>query len=341
MEDCNKWEVCRLLADGADPNEEIHPGISTGSRGPLNCAIHNCYRSLLRVREDCYEIVKKLLDFGASPYTVIYSDWVDMPLELIEHLLKTNPEVVFKQDKIGTIFLSEAVERDDKKLICMLIEAGANVDFRREGETYLFTLCQKGNVELAELLIVKGAEVNVRNKFFETPLHVASSRGDLKMIDLLLKHKANTYATGPLATPLSRAAADGHEAAVRLLLKKGANPLVPDIPREEYRGGFIPIPKERNTFEYARKGLIPLIFENRFNYLKNKLKNKSWRRMRLLWIAQKKENSDDCSLAMLPRDMVKQICSYDLSSDKEKEEVGWFELEQEEKKYLEKTRGNA
>ncbi|CAG0896417.1 unnamed protein product [Cyprideis torosa] len=60
--------------------------------------------------------------------------------------------------------------------------------------------------ETATLLIDNGAEVNVRDRWGQTPLHLASRRGHHSIVDLLLAHGADVLATDDEGrTPLSYA----------------------------------------------------------------------------------------------------------------------------------------
>jgi len=77
---------------------------------------------------------------------------------------------------------------------------------------------------VAELLICKGAAINVRNEEGRTPLHEAAFAGEEAVTQVLLRHGADV---DPLdhqqQTPLDLATANGKLAVVRLLLKYGAS----------------------------------------------------------------------------------------------------------------------
>ncbi len=68
--------------------------------------------------------------------------------------------------------LIAAVQQQKVKAVHKLLEAGADVDFKtRYGATALFFACDKGNVELVELLLEHGATVDVTDTFYDaTPL---------------------------------------------------------------------------------------------------------------------------------------------------------------------------
>lgn len=90
-----------------------------------------------------------------------------------------------------------------------------------QGESVLMLAAIKGDFELAERLIKKGADVNKTNW---TPLHYAATGGHTQLIGLLLENSAYIDAESPNGTtPLMMAAMYGSESAVKLLLQEGAD----------------------------------------------------------------------------------------------------------------------
>ncbi len=93
-----------------------------------------------------------------------------------------------------------------------------------QDESALMIAALSGQLEIARLLIDKGAHVN---KTGWTPLHYAATNGHLDMIRLLLDHYAYIDAESPNGTtPLMMAAHYGSADAVKLLLEEGADPLL-------------------------------------------------------------------------------------------------------------------
>lgn len=94
----------------------------------------------------------------------------------------------------------------------------------RSDETPLMLASIKGQLALASQLIDKGADVN---KPGWTPLHYASTYGHLELMNLLLEHHAYIDAASPNeSTPLMMAAMYGTASAVKLLLEAGADPML-------------------------------------------------------------------------------------------------------------------
>ena len=90
------------------------------------------------------------------------------------------------------------------------------------GESALMLAALKGQRNLAEKMVKKGADVN---KTGWTPLHYAASAGQTEVISLLLENHAYVDAESPNgSTPLMMASMYGTPAAVKLLLDEGADP---------------------------------------------------------------------------------------------------------------------
>lgn len=90
------------------------------------------------------------------------------------------------------------------------------------GETPLMLAAINNQINLAEVLIERGADVNRKGW---TPLHYAATRGHREMMRLLLDHSAyidSESANG--TTPLMMAAYAAPPLAVKLLLEEGADP---------------------------------------------------------------------------------------------------------------------
>ena len=101
---------------------------------------------------------------------------------------------------------------------------GIQLDERNpHDETPLMLSVIQGEVDVARLLIDKGADVN---KTGWTPLHYAASKGHLELIHILLDEDAYIDAESPNGTtPLMMAAgyAD-NPIACKVLLEEGADP---------------------------------------------------------------------------------------------------------------------
>lgn len=93
-----------------------------------------------------------------------------------------------------------------------------------QGESPLMLAALKGQLQLAQKMVLKGADVN---KTGWTPLHYAASTGQVKVIAFLIENHAYIDAESPNGTtPLMMASMYGSPESVKLLLNEGADPLL-------------------------------------------------------------------------------------------------------------------
>ncbi|KAL0100199.1 hypothetical protein PUN28_019552 [Cardiocondyla obscurior] len=92
-------------------------------------------------------------------------------------------------------------------------------------DTCLLTSSWLGHVEIARVLLDKGAPVSASDRDGRTPLHLAACAASVKLVEELLKHGADPHKWdfGKKYTPLHCAAAAGCVATVKCLIKSGAN----------------------------------------------------------------------------------------------------------------------
>jgi hypothetical protein len=89
-------------------------------------------------------------------------------------------------------------------------------------ENALMLAALNGDVELAQLLIAKGAEVNKKGW---APLHYAATNGHDDVVQLLIEHSAYIDAASPNGTtPFMMAARGDHVTTMKVLLQGGADP---------------------------------------------------------------------------------------------------------------------
>jgi ankyrin repeat protein len=131
----------------------------------------------------------------------------------------------------GMTALHFAAERGDADLAAMLLYAGANVSSvtRIGGYTALHLASQSGSVAVVDALLKAGADVKARTTTTGvTPLHLAAEAGSTPVITALLDHKAEIDAKEAEwgQTPLIFAAANNRVEAITTLLARGADPKV-------------------------------------------------------------------------------------------------------------------
>ena len=80
-----------------------------------------------------------------------------------------------------------------------------------------------GNIEVVKQHLTAGTDVNVKDRFGETPLHVAALGGHKEVLQLLITNGADVNVSTLRFTPLHLAIGRGHKEIVELLIAKGAD----------------------------------------------------------------------------------------------------------------------
>ncbi|MBM0103402.1 ankyrin repeat domain-containing protein [Steroidobacter sp. S1-65] len=121
--------------------------------------------------------------------------------------------------------LLDAVLDGSSRRALELIEAGANVNYRRGGDgTPLIVAAYHGDLPLVELLLAKGADVNLESLGDGNPLIAAAAQGHGSIATKLVDAGANVNAlVEDDETPLINAARGGHLELVKYLVSKGAD----------------------------------------------------------------------------------------------------------------------
>ena len=105
------------------------------------------------------------------------------------------------------------------------IAAGTDVSARHNmgRHTPLYFAVFKGHMEIAELLIANGADVNAKNIGDFAALHMAASWGHKEIVELLITNGADVNAKDENGeTPLDKAIISKHTETADLLRKHGA-----------------------------------------------------------------------------------------------------------------------
>ena len=147
---------------------------------------------------------------------------LDAP-HLVESALKrgVDPNLRDAQGQVG-LFL--ALRNDSLKVAAILAaHPRTEVDAANEkGETPLMMAALRGQLELAQTLLARGAAVNREGW---TPLHYAASGPEPQLVRLLLDRGAQIDAPSPNGTtPLMMAARYGAIDSADLLRQRGADP---------------------------------------------------------------------------------------------------------------------
>lgn len=134
-----------------------------------------------------------------------------------------------RPDPFGATALHYAALWGHVEVAALLLERGADAHaFAADGKTPLHIAATCGNEEVAALLIAHGADVHARDYRGRTPLHSVVSVGfkfvpDIEIARQLLDHGANVEAQDCGGwTPLHWAASHDHGEMTRLLIEEGS-----------------------------------------------------------------------------------------------------------------------
>lgn len=100
------------------------------------------------------------------------------------------------------------------------------------GRTALYMAASHGYLEVVRLLLSRGADIEQSNRDGDTPLSMAAAYGHHTVVAELMKRDANPHVARHLdgASPLMRASAGDHVAAVQTLLELGVRaPVKPPV----------------------------------------------------------------------------------------------------------------
>ncbi len=128
-------------------------------------------------------------------------------------------------EKIRAFF--NAVRANDSETVKTCIADGVNVnredpESKYQCQTALMQAAGMGYVQLATLLLARGAEVNIKNRWGDTGLMKAVEKGQGEIVEVLLAHGAEVNAkTGSGRTTLLDALP--HREIVKRLLAHGAD----------------------------------------------------------------------------------------------------------------------
>ncbi|TPI67539.1 c-type cytochrome [Mesorhizobium sp. B3-1-3] len=118
--------------------------------------------------------------------------------------------------------LGDLVRHGDTARVASALDKGAAVN-EVNGVTALYIACEGGNVEIAKLLIDRGADVNMPVSWQRTPLYAANNGGYPDIVKLLLDNGADPNQVAKSQTPLHVAAEKGCLRCVIHLVDAGAD----------------------------------------------------------------------------------------------------------------------
>ncbi|XP_054608520.1 ankyrin-3-like isoform X4 [Dunckerocampus dactyliophorus] len=218
-----KGNTALHIASLAGQTEVVKELVTHGAN--INAQSQNGFTPLyMAAQENHLDVVQFLLDHGASQSIATEDGFTPLAVALqqghdqVVSLLLENDT----KGKVRLPALHIAARKDDTKAAALLLQSDHNADVEsKSGFTPLHIAAHYGNINVATLLLNRGAAVDFKNDI--TPLHVASKRGNGNMVRLLLERGAKIDArTKDGLTPLHCGARSGHEQVVEMLLNRGA-----------------------------------------------------------------------------------------------------------------------
>ena len=179
----------------------------------------------LAVTEGHSDVVQVLIDAGARIEAKYRLGWTPLfyacykgNLIIVKMLVKAGASVHSTDYKKETCLTLAAGygHTETVRYLVGLPEVEVNEKARNK-HTALHSAVSGGHPDVVQMFIAVGADIEARNKFGRSPLLVASSKGKLSIVKLLVKAGAELCATDYRDTCLTLAAGYGHTETVRYL----------------------------------------------------------------------------------------------------------------------------
>jgi ankyrin repeat protein len=109
-------------------------------------------------------------------------------------------------------------------IVLLLLSCGCKKSVPRGSRTPLLEAVMRGDIEQTRTWIARGENVNAANEYGQRPLGLAVRCGNLELVELLLAHGAdvNAKCEADSSTPLHMAAEQGWKSIAKLLIAHGA-----------------------------------------------------------------------------------------------------------------------
>jgi ankyrin repeat protein len=211
-----------LLSAGAKPNYQHEDGDS-----PLLAAIESKNKAIVEELVRAHADVNLSNKDGDIPLTLAFEK---RQAEIVAFLLQAGADVKKRGTRGGTVLhwaIPESNLPQNAKNLRFILDAGADIEAKDEEHGFtalMLSLDSPALLSTTALLIQRGADVNVRDKYDDTPLMIAATGGFEPQIELLLKSGARVNDANAIGlTPLLAAVMARKKEAIKILINAGTD----------------------------------------------------------------------------------------------------------------------
>ena len=194
----------------------------TGAAGTSDPAVYQVQKALKELGYD-----PGLLDglWGQQTTAAVKSFQRDNGLPVTGQLDARTKAMLNSKKPSFRLSLIEAVKENHIITVKALLSAGANVNAKDTfGETLLHLSAVRGYKEMTSMLIAEGADVDAKDERGLTPLHAAAWGGHKEILELFINQNTDiNLRSNEGLTPLHMAALSGHKETIETLILKGAD----------------------------------------------------------------------------------------------------------------------
>ena len=194
-----KTEIVKLLlSHGADPNiATVGPHPHTYPiQAACRCLHYDVVKLLLEYNADVN--VRGRSDHTVLHCELIqlFIPYFDKRRDLVQLLLDAGADVNAASEEGETPFYI-ACSKGFESVVEKMLECGAKVDGNSVQKLPLVAACENKHMSVVQLLLTNGANPNLQedNDCYSLPLHIAAISGDIDLLELLLKHGAEVDIT--------------------------------------------------------------------------------------------------------------------------------------------------
>lgn len=190
--------------------------------------------AVLQNPPNAVSIVEMLLNHGANANEIadnlnerrpLHAAAINQNRGVLQVLLNSGAYIDAQDDRGFTPLMSSIME-DDYDACRLLIGHGASVDLKDVDGNSLFTVAvlERANPLIAELLLKYDVDIDSRDRFGDSAMHLAAERGRADSAKALIDYGININATNASGrTALHVVAAEGDEEIAKMLIASGAD----------------------------------------------------------------------------------------------------------------------